>query len=458
MLLRARWWMVRNYLRRMGWDDAIKIIALAALGIFFMILEFFTVGLLTDAVMGQERLGPLRILLIVKIMNMLFLMFMAMLFYSSLIASLGQILLAGDLELLLSFPIPLARIFWSKFTFMAMAAGWMFIVFGVPVFASYGFIAGAPAWFYLHITVLLVLFMLIPVSLGAGITLVAARFFPAYRARHILSLFGLIFGIALIVIVRMMRPEQLLNPMGAEVMATYLRTMRLPSPWYLPSTWMAEGIQAAVEGRPWDVLRQGAWVAAAAAACLTGLHSLTGRVFFASISRSQVRTEKAPGGSITVRTGANRPYTLPFITKDLKLFFRDGAQWSQLLILGALVFVYIFNFKHLPLELFNYTYMMSFVSLGATGLIMAAVGARFAYPALSAEGVCLWLLRSSPGFTSRFLRQQFLFALLPNLLLGVLLSLFAAGLLGVSRGHMFLSVVVTAAMAFGLSGLALGIG
>src|SRR5205085_8201124 len=34
--------------------------------------------------------------------------------------------------------------------------------------------------------------------------------------------------------------------------------------------------------------------------------------------------------------------------RDLLLFFRDPAQWSQLLLLGALVVVYVFNITALP--------------------------------------------------------------------------------------------------------------
>ena len=39
-----------------------------------------------------------------------------------------------------------------------------------------------------------------------------------------------------------------------------------------------------------------------------------------------------------------------FILKDLRLFFRDNTQWSQLILLAVLLMVYLFNIKSLPLH------------------------------------------------------------------------------------------------------------
>ena len=36
--------------------------------------------------------------------------------------------------------------------------------------------------------------------------------------------------------------------------------------------------------------------------------------------------------------------------EDMRNFFRDNTQWSQMLLLGALVIVYLYNFSVLPLE------------------------------------------------------------------------------------------------------------
>ena len=43
------------------------------------------------------------------------------------------------------------------------------------------------------------------------------------------------------------------------------------------------------------------------------------------------------------------PARREFILKDVRVFFRDPTQWSQLILLGVLLVVYIFNIKSLPL-------------------------------------------------------------------------------------------------------------
>ena len=51
--------------------------------------------------------------------------------------------------------------------------------------------------------------------------------------------------------------------------------------------------------------------------------------------------------------GLSRPLSLQrkaLVLKDFKTFFRDTTQWSQLILLLALVVVYLYNFSVLPLD------------------------------------------------------------------------------------------------------------
>src|SRR5204863_450222 len=77
-----------------------------------------------------------------------------------------------------------------------------------------------------------------------------------------------------------------------------------------------------------------------------------------------------------------------FVLKDVKLFFRDTTQWSQLILLAVLVVVYLFNIKALPLHRgeqvgFFYVTLVSFLNLGLAGFVLAAIAARFIFPAVS---------------------------------------------------------------------------
>ena len=63
--------------------------------------------------------------------------------------------------------------------------------------------------------------------------------------------------------------------------------------------------------------------------------------------------------------------------------------------------VYVYNIRVLPLYSgeqvsFFLINLVSFLNLGLAGFVVAAIAARFVFPAMSLEGRMLWLLRSSP--------------------------------------------------------------
>ncbi|MBW2170247.1 MAG: hypothetical protein JRG69_13505, partial [Deltaproteobacteria bacterium] len=96
------------------------------------------------------------------------------------------------------------------------------------------------------------------------------------------------------------------------------------------------------------------------------------------------------------------------ISKDIRTFFRDNTQWSQLLLLVALVVVYIYNFTVLPLDkspirLDFLQNILAFLNMGLAGFVLAAVSARFVFTAISAEGEAYWIVRSSPLRLKRYL-------------------------------------------------------
>src|SRR5207344_2309315 len=76
--------------------------------------------------------------------------------------------------------------------------------------------------------------------------------------------------------------------------------------------------------------------------------------------------------------------------KELRLFFRDTTQWSQLILLAVLVVVYVFNIKFLPLRGEGITFFLlnvvPFLNLVLAGFVLASIAARFIFPAVSLEG------------------------------------------------------------------------
>src|SRR4051812_27819347 len=157
------------------------------------------------------------------------------------------------------------------------------------------------------------------------------------------------------------------------------------------------------------------------------------------------------------------PIRRHLLVKDVKIFLRDVSQWSQLLLLLALVLVYLYNFRVLDLDRNPYMSGMiknvyAFVNLAMAGLVMSTVCARFVFPAVSSEGAAFWIIRTAPVSLQAFLWSKFWTGFIPVFLLTELLTVTANQFLGVEP---FLRLVAAAAvllMSLALVGLATGLG
>jgi ABC-2 type transport system permease protein len=197
------------------------------------------------------------------------------------------------------------------------------------------------------------------------------------------------------------------------------------------------------------------------------LRAASERWYFSGFSRAQ----EAPKARFTrLRTLDRLVRALPLSTvrqqlliKDLKIFLRDVSQWSQLLLLCALVLVYLYNFRVLDLRAIpNMSGFVksayALVNLGMAGLVMATVAVRFVFPAVSMEGLAFWIIRTSPVSMADFLWSKFWTGLIPVLLLTELVTVVANEFLGVDPFLKIMSAAAVAMMSFALVGLATGMG
>jgi len=150
------------------------------------------------------------------------------------------------------------------------------------------------------------------------------------------------------------------------------------------------------------------------------------------------------------------------IMKEIRVFFRDTTQWSQLILLAVLVVVYVFNIKYLPLKGEGITFFLvnvvPFLNLVLAGFVLASIAARFIFPGVSLEGRTLWLLRSSPLAMRDLLWAKFWVGTLPLLILALGIVVVTDYLLQVSVFMFFVSVFTITLMTFAIAGLAIGFG
>jgi ABC-2 type transport system permease protein len=149
--------------------------------------------------------------------------------------------------------------------------------------------------------------------------------------------------------------------------------------------------------------------------------------------------------------------------KDIRTFMRDATQWSQVFLLAALIVVYLYNFKVLPLDRSplppgTLRTLISFANLALAGFVLSAVAVRFTFPAVSLEGKAFWILQAAPISLRSLLWSKFWLNFIPLLLLGCLLVSVSNLLLRVPPWMMFLSLATICSTTAGVSAIAVGLG
>jgi ABC-2 type transport system permease protein len=398
-------------------------------------------------------------------LSWLFLTFLSFLAFSGIVTALSTFFLSEDLRLLLAAPVRSDRFFYSRFVRTVLQASWMVVGFMVPVLLAVGVARCAGPAYYAAVLLTLPPFCVIPVALGCLVTLGLVNVFPARRARDVLMLLGLLFAVSLVLLLRLMRPERLMDVRSLPDVTAFFATLQSPVTPLLPSFWAGETLFAALQGQA-DLLHAGALWSSALALTVLGRMAF-GRHHFSGWSKAQearkARFTRLASLDRIVRLTPLSVAGRSLLVKDAKVFLRDTTQWSQLLLLLALVLVYLYNFRVLDLERIPYMSRVvknayAFVNLAMAAFVLAAVSVRFVFPAVSAEGSAFWIVRSSPVTMRAFLWSKFWTGLMPVLVLAEGLTVVSNELLGAAPLLKLVGAVAIFCMTFGLVGLAAGLG
>ena len=466
ILLLPRYHAIRNRLIRLAPGDGMKTAVLALLGAGFWAFLFLVSFRVLTYFRTVEGLGDL---LALRLLSMVLLTFFSILLFSNIVTSLSTFFLSGELNILHAAPLPVAGIYRAKFLETTVDSSWMTLIYGLPVFIAYGAVFKAGAAYYAGLLLTIVPFLIIPAALGIIVTMLLVNAFPARRARDILVLLGLLFFVVLYILFRMLRPEKLVDPDAFPTLVQYLTAMRSPVTPLFPSSWASDALSPLLKGSPGEAVFFLLMLWSTALAGIVVGEWACGRIYYTGWSRSQ-EGRKAKLSRSRAAELAFRLAGLPFrggmraiVQKDIRLFFRDTSQWSQLFLLLALTVVYLYSFKLLPLErsplptVFIQN-LISFLNLGMVGFVTSAVAVRFVFPAVSLEGESFWIIRSSPLPLSDFLWAKFWSSVLPLLVLAEVLIVLSNVLLKVPAFMMAIGIVTVALMTFGIAALGIGMG
>jgi len=403
----------------------VTLFCLFLLGDYFLFRRLFKLTLQIESATPFFALG-----LIQNLLGMVFLISLGVLFFSSLTAAIGAFFADADLEIYHAGPVPKVRIVIGRWIKTAIQSSYLVVAFLIPLFWALAdsYQLNAPL-FAAQSAFRLILMLAAPISLACSVIILLVRFFPLRRVHQIAVTLAVIALTVSVVGFRMTRPERLFQNIDTDDLATVLQSIELPSTNSYPSGWLAESVVALSERRsPTDSTRSLILLATLSALLFLGVAL---PFYFRAFVRARESLAPVAIGAAGVTSMTDRltrrldPQAGAMVRKEIRIVTRDAAQWSQMLMMLALLFIYLYNIQVMPLEGDLRATLLAYLNVGMSGFVISAIALRFAYPSVSGEGKAFWNLRTAPISYRRFLWIKVLVYLIPLLVLSLVLTVLA---------------------------------
>lgn len=461
---RLRWQLLRNTLDVLFRGSLIRIFTIVIISVLIWAVVF-GISMEGFGFFKHHRL-PLSGGIVGTLFDLFFLSLTILLIFSSGIILYSSLFSSSETAFLLSTPARADHVFAYKYQAALGFSSWGFLLLGSPVLVAYGLAYGSP-WHYYALLVLFFLgFVLIPGSIGALICLMIVNFLPQRRKEILIAL-------AVAALSGMgywfysLRPTHFTDPNYPDFVQRLLGQLSFAQGPLAPNHWMTRGLVAAARG---DFEISGYCLALVWSNSLflyVATAWLAGRLYRRGYNRvfagGQLRRrysghwlDRALNGLVSFLD----PQTRLLITKDFRTFRRDPAQWAQVLIFLVLISLYFTNMRRFYQEDLGRPYQngVSIINLIATSLLLCSYTGRFIYPMLSLEGQKFWVLGLLPLKRETLLWGKFAFSATWSLLTAEFLIVFSDLMLGIPAVVVAMHALTVAVMAFGLSGISVGLG
>jgi ABC-2 type transport system permease protein len=432
-------------------DGKFRIPAFAALSLVFWAMLFRSSHWVVTEALKIEPVGEL---LIQRLLSISFLIFLGLLVFSNIVTVFSTFYLADELEFLMTKPIPKDMFFSARFVESLAQSSWVIFIFGLPIFIAAGVGIGAGPMYFLGLIGVLIPFVAIPTVIATLIGLLVTNILAANRTRDATLFLGLAAFSVIFIVIRALRPERLLNVIvpllygRSEVDFWSLGLLYLtPLAFFFVSAWAHRrfyyrGFSKAQEGRHGQSL----------------VTVLRDRMLKRTYSRSRTLDERIDELSKSGRVG--NPLR-EMVRKDQLVFVRDASQWSQILIVIAIVVIYLVNYKYFEIaadERLLGDVGLFFFNLAACGFVVVALSGRFLFPGVSLEGRSFWLIMQAPVSLDRFLVGKWLGGILPVLIVGQALIWSSNLLVFQNIVYAISASIIIFSITLGVSAMAVGLG
>lgn len=436
------------------------------MGIFLFIFDFL---------MDLEVFGPP---LMDRLVGIVFMIFFAMLVFSNLIITLSTTYISKEVDFLMGLPLSRQSIFRQKLIESIIYSSWAFAVLSMPLFFSFGIVRDAPWYFYPAVLALVIPFLIIPATLGAIVTMIVTSLLPARKTRVLTIALGVVSIAGSLVFARVTGLTSLLRTADLDFLQI-MNTLAVGNSPLIPSAWLNNAIIALAPADPadLDVRAFGYWWAMLTATALFLMELcrwLVPKLYYRGwcLSRDAAVREVESSAKTSIFHYVDRimerafpSSTAGLLSKDLKTFWRDPSQWTQLVLLFGLMVIYVFNLgasrqysSTLEAVLNDWKLLLTFFNIAATCFILSILTTRFIYPMLSLEGRGFWTVGLAPVPRTRVVWQKYILCNLLCLLVSIPLMLLSNQILQIEGIFIWISLATMVLMSLGLSSLSIGIG
>ncbi|HNY27510.1 MAG TPA: hypothetical protein PLA90_09955 [Candidatus Sumerlaeota bacterium] len=473
LILRTRMRIVDNHLSNIRQHLVIHLAAF-----LFMVLLLFAGGTaffyyLFSRVSELEEFG---ILLMDRLVGMVMMTFFGMLVFSNLVITLSTTYISREIEYYMSLPVRHDSIFSFKLMESIFYSSWGFAILAIPFFLSFGLVRGASFWFYPGMFLLILPFLTIPASLGAILTMTLCAWLPARRTLKWSVALVFLGAAASIAIVRLTGVGSALFREDMQSFTQVLSMLRVASTLWSPHAWVSQGTLALIRGEGKEFAYWLAVLVSTALMLMQVCRWLAPVLYYQGWCLARDSSASRPGGgaplgerifnAIERWLSPLKPSTRALVLKDMKTFWRDPAQWSQLIILFGILFVYTANLRAVYYQSTPTTFLAHGVwkavltqfNLGATCFILSILTTRFVYPMLSLEGKQFWVIGLAPVPRTRIVWQKYWLCWGTCFTLTEALMLFSNWILRVPGPMCLLSSFTVLCISFGLTSLSVGLG
>ena len=407
-------------------------------------------------------------IIMLRLLSVFALALFLMLIFSNVLIVHSTLYRSREVAYLVQAPLTFRQLFLGRFAECVVFSSWASAYLGSPLILAYGLNAEAPWPFYAAGVAFYIPFITIPAALGAFITMTLVRIYPRLPRGALFVFVVAVVGAIFVYLRGVLSAARLAEEAvkGSRGLTAVVAVTRQTQSALLPSQWASEGLLLASAGHYWDSLFY-LLLLTANALLLTWLAAeFAERVFYpgwASLGgngRRRGQANRFSPLSLADRLLRIIPYpSRALVSKDLRLFWRDPAQWAQFAIFFGIMAVYVASLRNRSYEGYEHfqTWIAS-MNIGAGTLILATLTSRFVFPLISLEGRRFWILGLAPITLRQIIWQKYWLSVATTSAFTVGLVVLSCIRLGVAPVAFALAVYSIIAANFGLSGLAIGLG